>query len=131
MVGDVSCPTCGGQDIRLARSSGFTERLLELAGVYPLRCKQCQTRFRTRVWRASNMIYARCPRCFRMQLSTWSEQYYNPAFTIKAKLRFGATPYRCEICRCNFASFRACKERYLWRNLASRQASVNKQNAAK
>jgi hypothetical protein len=31
------------------------------------------------------------------------------------KLRLGATPYRCDFCRCNFASFRACKERYSWR----------------
>jgi hypothetical protein len=28
----------------------------------------------------------------------------------------GAIPYRCAACRCNFASFRPCKERFSWRH---------------
>jgi hypothetical protein len=32
------------------------------------------------------------------------------------KLRLGATPYRCTACRCNFASFKKCKERFMWRH---------------
>jgi hypothetical protein len=31
-------------------------------------------------------------------------------------LRLGATPYRCAACRCNFASFKECKERFMWRH---------------
>jgi hypothetical protein len=30
-------------------------------------------------------------------------------------LRLRATPYRCAACRCNFASFKPCKEKYSWR----------------
>jgi hypothetical protein len=32
------------------------------------------------------------------------------------KLRAGATPYRCAACRCNFASFKKCKEKFAWRH---------------
>jgi len=31
-------------------------------------------------------------------------------------LQAGATPYRCAACRCNFASFRGCKEKFAWRH---------------
>jgi hypothetical protein len=33
-----------------------------------------------------------------------------------AMLRMGATPYRCAACRCNFASFKPCKEKFSWRH---------------
>jgi hypothetical protein len=112
---DNACPACGAHDVRLAHSQGFSEHALELVGVYPIRCKRCQMRFRRRLWNFSQVKYARCPRCYRTELSTWSEQYYNPPFSVKLKLRLGATPYRCEFCRCNFASFRACQERFSWR----------------
>src|SRR5260370_27838422 len=56
-----------------------------------------------------------------MELSTWSEQYYHPPTSTVMKLRLGATPYRCEFCRCNFASFRACKEKFSWRQRATAQ----------
>lgn len=110
------CPSCGSRHVRVSEPRNFRERLFEWAGIYQLRCKECRARYQGSVWHPKNVIYARCPRCYRMELSTWSEQYYNPpAFTVLA-LRLGATPYRCEFCRCNFASWRACKERFLWRN---------------
>ena len=73
--------------------------------------------------------FARCPRCYRTELSTWSEQYYNPPFVTRSLLKFGATPYRCDVCRCNFASFLACKERFSWRK--SREAELADHTAAK
>jgi hypothetical protein len=57
-----------------------------------------------------------------MELSTWLRQYYDPPASVRFKLRLGATPYRCEYCRCNFASFRPCKERFSWRK--RREAQV-------
>lgn len=124
MANETVCPACGTRDVRLARSRGLSERLLELVGIYALRCKQCQNRYRARVWKFSQIVYARCPKCYRNQLSTWSEQYYNPTFGTRFKLRIGATPYRCEFCRCNFASFRACKERFSWRKYRRQQAQA-------
>jgi hypothetical protein len=68
------------------------------------------------VWAEGAWKYARCPRCYRQELTTWSEQYYHPPSWITFLLRIGATPYRCAACRCNFASFRRCKERFTWRH---------------
>jgi hypothetical protein len=67
------------------------------------------------VWADGAWKYARCPRCYRQDLSTWSQQYYRPPNWINFLLRIGATPYRCAACRCNFASFKKCRERYSWR----------------
>ena len=41
-------------------------------------------------------------------------------------LRLGATPYRCAACRCNFASFRPCKEKYSWQKAAQVAAAAHK-----
>lgn len=43
---------------------------------------------------------------------------------MKFMLRLGATPYRCAPCRCNFASFRPCKERYSWRKKKAEQEAA-------
>ncbi len=130
MAINAACPSCGTRDVRLSRSRTFSESLLEVVGVYSLRCKRCDTRFRRSVWNLRNVVYARCPRCLRMELSTWSEQYYNPPLGTIVKLRLGATPYRCEFCRCNFASFRACKERFLWRKYRKAAAADSPQTSA-
>jgi hypothetical protein len=68
------------------------------------------------VWSDGAWKYARCPRCYRQELTTWSEHYYHPPRLIVMLLRLGATPYRCAACRCNFASFKRCKERFSWRH---------------
>ena len=115
MAIEIACPDCGTRDVRTSQPRTFGERLRGLLGIYQLRCKRCETRFQGALWRPGLIFYARCPRCYRTELSTWSEQYYNPKTWTIMQLRLGATPYRCEYCRCNFASFRACKERYLWR----------------
>src|SRR6478672_727979 len=121
---DSVCPSCGTRDVRLARSHGLREHALEFVGVYQVRCKRCETRFQGKIWKLSHVVYARCPKCYRTELSTWSEQYYNPAFSTILKLRLGATPYRCEFCRCNFASWRACKERFSWRKYRAPKTPV-------
>ncbi len=61
-----------------------------------------------------------------MELSTWSEQFYLAPLGTRLYLRLGATPYRCEFCRCNFASFRPCKERFSWRR---RREAIRARNA--
>jgi hypothetical protein len=80
-----------------------------------MRCRRCRTRWQTSAWASSAWRFARCPRCYRQNLSTWSEQYYKAPTWTRILMRFGATPYRCTTCRCNFVSYRACKERYSWR----------------
>ena len=112
----LSCPKCGSRDARVSHRYGLGEWIRSLVGIYPLRCNRCKTRWNTSAWQDSAWKYARCPKCYRQELSTWSEQYYNPPFSTTWKLRLGATPYRCTACRCNFASFKKCKEKFAWRH---------------
>jgi hypothetical protein len=116
----LTCPKCGTRDARISHRRSLAESFKTLFGIYPLRCPRCRARWFTSVWEDSGWKYARCPRCYRQELSTWSEQYYRaPTWTIWM-LRLGATPYRCPVCRCNFAGFRACRERLTWRSRTDR-----------
>jgi hypothetical protein len=115
MSGFEGCPNCGSRSLKVTDPRSAIERIRSVLGIYQVRCRQCDHRFETGVLGLSDWRYAHCPRCYRTELSTWSQQYYNPAWSVRALLRLGATPYRCEFCRCNFASFLSCKERFSWR----------------
>lgn len=108
----VQCPSCGSFHIRHARFRSIIERIASLFGSHPLRCKDCQHRFTSRVWRLADLRYSRCPRCYRTVLTTWSESHYSPRFHTVMLLRLGAKRLRCEFCRCNFAGFRPVKQVY-------------------
>ena len=108
----VHCPSCGSDHIRHARYKSIAERFASVFGIHPLRCKDCQYRFASRVWRLVDLRYSRCPRCYRTVLSTWSESHYIPRFWTLIWLRLGARRLRCEFCRFNFAGFRPVKEVY-------------------
>src|SRR5580692_7760662 len=108
----LSCPKCGARDAKVSHRQGLSEYLKGLIGIYPLRCRRCKTRWETASWAGGAWKYARCPRCYRQYLTSWSEEYYHPPLGTRIFLRIGATPYRCASCRCNFTSFRPCKERY-------------------
>lgn len=110
-----TCPECGARSLRASKLRGFGERLRAIVGIMPFRCRQCNARFSTQIWDLHSWRYARCPKCLRYELSTWSEHYYNATMWVRFLIRMGATPYRCESCRCNFASFRELKERFSWR----------------
>jgi hypothetical protein len=107
-----TCPNCGTRKIRTSKTRTLRELFGTLFGVYPLRCLRCDTRFKKKVWRFSEIVYARCPRCYRLDLATWEERLYTPPWKVKLLLRLGAQPTRCGACRCNFASYRKVKQRY-------------------
>jgi hypothetical protein len=111
----LSCPKCGTREVRISHRQTLAERLRVILGIYPLRCRRCHARWQTSVWASGAWKFARCPRCYRQELTTWSEQYYHPRLWTTLMLRSGGTPYRCAACRCNFVSFRPCKERFSWR----------------
>jgi hypothetical protein len=90
--------------------------------VRPLRCRDCRTRFTDRTWRLTSIRYARCPRCWRMDLSTWSEEDYYTPFLRRVALRLGGKPWRCEYCRCNFVSFRARRERFTFKRRVRKES---------
>ena len=109
---EIRCPKCNSRDIRYSHLSTPKERFASLLGIHPLRCRDCRERFVARLWDPSDLPYARCPRCLNMTLSTWSPSHYHVPAGRGIKLFFGASPYRCESCRCNFVSFRARKYRF-------------------
>lgn len=115
-VEDIECVQCGSHNIRRARLRTLSDRLRILTGVYPFRCRECQTRFLAGVLRLSKAPYAKCPRCLRTELGTWPQRHYNPGFAANLLLELGARKYRCPACRYNFVSFR--------RRLGSRQVET-------
>jgi len=118
----LSCPRCGTREIRESHRHTVSEVLRSFVGIYMLRCRRCRHRWKTSVWASRAWRYARCPRCYRQELTTWNQQYYRPTAWIQLLLRIGASPYRCASCRCNFASFRPCKERFSWRHTTRMEA---------
>ena len=90
---------------------------MTVLGRFPVRCRRCNERFQSAIWKPSLAKYAKCPRCYRTELSRWNVDKYDVPSSIQLKLSLGASPYRCEHCRCNFASFKPCHERFSWRKL--------------
>jgi hypothetical protein len=124
-VAFIACPSCGSSNLRSSQVRGSAEKFKSFFGFLPFRCRQCSERFTSTIWNLRVIRYARCPKCLRMELSTWSEQFYLAPLSTRLFLRMGATPYRCEFCRCNFASFRRCKERFSWRKRRKAIADAN------
>jgi hypothetical protein len=108
----VACPKCGSRNLRYAHLRGTSEHLWSWFGIRPLRCRICYCRFIERTWRISSIRFARCPRCWRLDLSRWNRDDYHVSFFKGLLLNLGGNPYRCEYCRVNFVSFRKRKERY-------------------
>ncbi|MGE5645867.1 MAG: hypothetical protein ACM336_08760 [Acidobacteriota bacterium] len=107
------CPHCKSRNLRYARIRSFAERLGTLVGIRPLRCRDCRTRFIERTWRLSAIRYARCPRCWREDLTRWSLNDYCPPAGVRLLLSLGAHPFRCAYCRVNFVSFRRRRLKYV------------------
>lgn len=71
----------------------------------------CKTGFIAPLIDFNDLSYARCPVCHRMDLNGWTgKTYTDPPFWVKLKVSLGASKWRCEYCRLNFASFRRRKE---------------------
>jgi hypothetical protein len=104
-----NCPKCGARNIGWSAPRGSVERIVSFFGFFKMRCKVCATRFATSVWERQTWRYSRCPKCLRFDLRTWNIQNYRPPTSTTVLLRLGARPHRCDVCRCNFASFRSRK----------------------
>ena len=115
----IRCPECQSQEVRVSTPQGLWEQLQRAAGIMPLRCRECDFRFRSLIWDLLNVIYARCPACYNLELSIWHPRFYRPPMIQRLKLHVGGRPRRCERCRRNFVSFLPCKIRYRRRKTAS------------
>jgi hypothetical protein len=112
----LACPKCGTRDARVSQLMGLVQYLKHFLGVSTLRCRRCDTRWETSVWAKGSWRYARCPRCYRQELTKWKMQYHRPTRWTRFLLGIGATPRRCPACRCNFASFRPARGNFEWRH---------------
>jgi hypothetical protein len=109
---DIACPRCGSKNIRSSLSRSLSERIRKLLGFFQLRCKDCDLRFGKQIWDPKNAFYAKCPRCYRMDLSAWTTRYYHAPTRWLIYLKLGAKTHRCEYCRHNFVSFRPAKMKF-------------------
>lgn len=121
----VACPNCGSRILRESHPRDFAEKAAKFWFVSPLRCVDCKTRFTARTFVFSDIRYARCPMCFRMDLNQWTGKNFQPPFLSRILLSLGARRWRCEYCRLNFVSFRARKEVFSfsrWKKMNAAQA---------
>ncbi len=110
--GLVTCPYCESSNVRTAHAHGFWERLQELTGIYPFRCRDCGNRFKDDPLGFLSFTFAKCPRCLRSDLTTWDAKHYRAPLSAQLKLWLGASRWRCEPCRHNFASWRPRRKKY-------------------
>ena len=108
----LSCPNCQSTDLRLSRRKRTFRKFTHIIGFYDIRCQNCDHTFRSNIYRLSQVHYAKCPACHRMDLSRWTREYYSPPFLTRFMLAMGAKPVRCEYCRLNFWSFRFVREKF-------------------
>jgi hypothetical protein len=106
----VQCPQCGSRFLTPSHPRNFNEKVQSLWFVMPVRCDHCRHRFITDTMGLADLVYARCPKCNRMDLNTWTGESCPPRGITKFKTSLGANKFRCEYCRLNFASFRKRKE---------------------
>lgn len=104
------CPECGGRKLRISHLRGIIERFGSIFGIYPIKCAECHARFSHRIWNLSHILFSKCPRCHRMDLSKWSDTHYRAPFSHRLKILFGGRRMRCVYCRHNFVSWRPLKE---------------------
>ncbi len=105
----ITCSRCGSDSVRSSRSRSVSGKALNLIGIFPFRCLDCDHRFRASIWWARQMLYAKCPCCHRLDLSKWNTDHYNPPPGTRLAVAFGAKAVRCEYCRHNFWSYRRIK----------------------
>ena len=107
---NVCCPECGSRYLRPLPYRSPGEWIRSLLGTSHLRCGDCGVRFVARTWNLAWLRYARCPKCLRMDLGTWTEGQAKPTAFMKLWLSLGAGPYFCEYCRYAFVSLRPRRE---------------------
>ncbi len=113
----VACPECSGIDVRMSKWKNRLEQALDLFGIPTMRCLDCSHRWKHSLWRIHEIFHARCPRCYRLELTTWDETYYHVPRTWKILSGLGAKKVRCKACRHNFLSFRLVKGTTNWVNV--------------
>lgn len=120
----INCPECGSIDVRMSRWQNRFEQVLDLFGLPTMRCMNCEHRWKHSLWRIREVFFARCPRCYRLELVHWEETYYHVPKWWKFQVALGAKKVRCKACRHNFISFRLVKGIRKWVNVDPSETPV-------
>ncbi len=115
---NIVCPECGSADVRASLSRSLAESIAKVFGFFHFRCRQCDARFSGQIWDLGNIFWTKCPRCYRMDLTTWDPGHYHCPVTWRVLMRLGAKCIRCEYCRNNFVSFRRAKYKFVRRKMS-------------
>ena len=107
------CPVCDSPRIRVGQVRSLLGYLRLFWGEFPARCEDCSARFHVRGGGLRSVLYAKCPRCLRQDLSTWDLKHYRASNWMRLQMLLGARRWRCDVCRCNFVSMRPRKEKYV------------------
>jgi len=95
--------------VRKSLPSTTWERFTDIFGFFHVRCRYCDLRFKKGIFDIGNMFYTRCPRCYRLDLTTWNPDNYHIRPWWRFLMTIGARRCRCNACRHIFLSFRPKK----------------------
>jgi C4-type Zn-finger protein len=101
----MNCPVCKSKDARRSRRQYAADYIFSVFGLYPWRCKQCETRFHSRLMSLSDTLHAHCPICGNPDLKRISSEYVDSSFAFLWR-RLSVPAYRCEPCRHKYFSVR-------------------------
>ena len=104
------CPVCKSKDARRSRRQLTADYILYFFGIYPWRCKKCETRFHARPMPLSDSLHAHCPICGNPELKRISAEHVNSPLSFLWR-RLGVPAYRCEPCRHKYFSLRPYRHR--------------------
>jgi hypothetical protein len=107
----IRCPRCSSFEVRPSKKKSFSSSLAEVIGFYRVKCEACSKRWVAYLGFLYEPFCAKCPRCYRTELTTWDPKMFIPNRWQRLKIALGARRARCERCRMNFSSFRAFKRK--------------------
>jgi DNA-directed RNA polymerase subunit RPC12/RpoP len=100
------CEACNSSRVRRSRTDSASDLVHMLLGSYRLRCLDCDHRFWANILLIPQSIYAKCPVCLDLKLTSWDPKHYRVPRWKRFLIKLGAHRYRCQRCRRNFVSFR-------------------------
>jgi hypothetical protein len=100
------CEKCGSSRLRRSHRQSLADFAHIAQGQYPVRCLDCKHRFLANLLQFEKIPFAKCPKCFNLDLVTAPQQSHHSSLWRTVLLSLGAHRYRCSACRYNFLSFR-------------------------
>jgi C4-type Zn-finger protein len=99
----MNCPVCKSKEARRSRRQYTADYVFSAFGVYPWRCRKCETRFYARLMTLSNSLHAHCPLCGNHELKRISAEHVSSRLAFLGRW-LSIPAYRCEPCRHKYFS---------------------------